>query len=407
MSWSDKVTLILAVTSRELTSIFRGKAERLLFVWTSLLFVPLITLGALVSFLLMRTPDVLHPVRTAMSTADAKQLSSLAASMRTFPEVALIMVDDPQAAFASQKCDAVITKSSESQLNITARTYAMRKQLYRVIDAARMRTIKNLVHNESVLHMVPYVVVDLSMEQYNLDSTIFKQAIIAVYAITFVYALLWLIPGIDIIRFDYMSNNLYANLCLPVSGTVLAAGKLLCGIVMTLLPTLLSAVAFMVSLIVALFAALDYFASGVGMDVVSFLPSLDFPFEQIILLPTIIIAAIAFLYATLMVIIFGFRGQRLGFFLSTNSLLLFGPLEIAYGIVTPSGQLWPAMIPFFGLANIVRQIAEDKLTLVSCTVALCSTFIATVLLLMIAGKLYSAEPSWRAWFGRKQQRASI
>lgn len=400
MLWLNPFVLMLIVARRELTTILRGKAERLLFIWTSLLFVPLLTVGLFTAFLLLRTTEILHPVNIAISRQQEPELRHLVQSLRAFPEVHVEVVDDPKKCFDAKTCDGIMTKTKD-ELQIVTHTGVQRRHVARAFDGAKLQAIKQLVRNENIIQLLPYLVVELSDDQYHVESELFRQSIIAMYVVAYLYSLLWLIPAIDIVRFDFLNNNLFPNVCLPVSMSVVVGGKLLSGIVMTLLPTLLSSIAFIGSMLIAGAVIFDYYAGGVGWDAVSFLPTFKFPISELLLLPCIVVFAVAVLHAWLMLVVYFFQGQRLAFFVSTNSLFVLGPLAVAYGASIPVNEVWPTLVPFFGLAAVVRQIADQQVNPISCSFAFLSTLLATAFLVWVASKCYTVESPIRLLFRRR------
>jgi hypothetical protein len=389
MSFLSQLRLVFTVARRELTSILRGRAERILFIWSSLLFVPLITIGLLTGFLLLRTHEVLHPVKLAMTRNDVVQFKHFVMYLGEFPEIQLFVRADPRECFKNNVCDAYLDTSDPNNVKVTAQTFAQRASVQRVLDVTKIRALKQILPEEFDKLAHPYKYEGAKRQERDVENS--RHLVLALYISTYIYSVLWLIPAVDIIRFDFLQNNLFANLCLPVPRTIISAGKLLSGVVMAMLPTMLSGLAFLSSAAVAVLIAFEYYTAGAGIQLSGILPRIHIPALDLWMLPLILIAAVAFLHAWLMTVIFFFRGQRIAFFISTNSLFVLGPLAVLFGTVSPISEMWPNAVPFFGMAALVHQLIENHMTLASALVSFSSTFACTALLVWLSGKFYRLE----------------
>lgn len=404
MASFEQFRLMLAVARRELTSILRGKAERLLFIWTSLLFVPLVTAGMLTAFLGMRTTDVLHPVRVALPSSQRVELSNLAEVLKNYPEVQVSIVESPERCLSDGNCDATLRMDSKDKLSVSCENYAVQRRFGRVLESARGQAFRQITSG-SMEGVLPFYITEVTADQYRQRADYLRQCLVAVYVLVYLYSVLWLIPAIDIVRFDFLQNNIYANLCLPVPMRVVTGGKVLSGIVMTLIPTALSSIAFFASCVAALLIGVDYYSGGSALENFNFVPRLALPMQELLLLPVVIISAIGFLHAWLTLVVVFFQGQRIASAMSTTSLFVFAQLEVAYGFFIPTHSIIGNCVPFFGLATVVHQILDSNLTWAGCALAIVSTWIAIGVLINMAGKCYRLE-SWTRWFARRPRAQS-
>lgn len=392
MTSLEQIPLIFTVAKRELTSILRGRAEQLLFIWASMFFVPFVTVAILTGFLISRSTEILQPLHVALPASQSAQLHSLAAAFHALPDIDVVVAADPKLLFEEHKVDAYLQfDTSADKLQLWNRDYNVGRQLSHAIDEARVGALKKVVDAQTIGTLVPNGISSISIERYKERMRYMRGVVAAIYLMTYLYAVLWLIPAIDIIRFDFMQNNVYANLCLPISMRTVISGKLVSGVVITLLPTVLSSVAFLISVVAAGVVAFDYFTGGLGFLMFS-VPRMDVPWAVFIPFPFIIIAAVAFLHAWLMTVVVFFKGERIAFLLSTTSLFLFAQLSVAYGIFSDPRAVWLDAVPFFGLASLAHQIIEAKAEPLGMVLAFGSTLAAIVGLVLFAARSYRLEP---------------
>lgn len=389
----DNLRFMLVVARRELTSILRGRAERFLFIWTSLLFVPLATVGILTMFLFMRSTDVLQPKAVAIPAQRQLELRHFIATLNTFPELALKIEDDPKRCFEQLRCDAFILQDKDGAMLLTSRNHSTQQQLKRVMDAARLQVLKQLSNNAKVSSVIPLQVMETSTEQYKLESEYMRHVVIGLYVFACLYSVIWLIPAIDIVRYDYLHNNLRINLCLPVPMAIVIGGKLISGTVITLIPAVLSAIAFAGSAAVALAIMFEYFEGGFDLLSLPLSATPQLPLSDLLLLPFVVVSGIAFLHAWLMMVVIFFQGQRLAVFVSTTSLFILSQLAVMYGVTVPSDLIWANAVPFLGLGTLVHQTLDGNLTVLGSIIAFGSTFALTAVMVRKAGTFYTLE-SW-------------
>ena len=408
------VRLMFAVANRELTSILRGKAERLLFIWTSMLALPLITLGVLAVFLMLRTTDILSPARIAIATADARsaEVQRLISDLRGAPDLILLVVDDPANALTEDKCDVVLTPDfAHNSLKLTSNNAVVERTADRAIELARRKAVSQVLPGNDAGSVFAYSIHLESMYR-SISRQAGRQLVIgAVYALAFLYASVWLIPAIDVVRFDFLHNNIYANLSLPVPMNVVTGGKLLSGIVITLLPTVLSGVSFAFSAALGAVAFIDYYGANMTAGALSmqdiFGATGTVPWAELALLPWLLLLSIGFLHSWLTMVVVFLQGQRLSFSAALFSLLLWVQFYLAFGAFAPADALWVNAVPFFGLAACVHQITVSRLTLLGLVLASVSTMLLTVFFVARAGAFYSLEPwSVRSRAIRKLQTAA-
>jgi hypothetical protein len=407
VSLLTNVQLMFIVARRELTSILRGKAERLLFLWTSLFLLPLITLGALTVFLIMRTTDVLHPVRLAvpMKQMQHPETRGMLDALRAFPEVEIVPSNDPRAAMEEGRADAAMKTDGVGAFEFVTRTDSAKEVLRRSADAARRRMMLKFATADHK-SFSSFWSSRVEFDQYKFQMDGFRYGIITLYMLGLGYSLIWLIPAIDVVRFDFLQNNIFANLSLPVPMFVVIGGKLISGIVITLLPTLLSGIAFVFSMMVAVVVVLDYVVGGLSGSSMSFadfhLPMLQVPWLEIFILPIVVLLAVAFLYSWLMVIVMFFQGQRLSFLTSSLTLLILTQFAYVFGMLSPTKEIWPNAIPFFGVAAVIHQIVERDFSVWGFLLTCASTIAATVYLNVLAARFYTLEEfsRWFRWLRR-------
>jgi hypothetical protein len=400
MAWLRPFSMLLLVAHRELTSIFRGRAERFLLIWTPLFFVPLLTIVMLSAFLVLRTSELLDPMRVSISRADATSLGSFVETMKTFPDVRLLVEDDPNSCYQTGRCNAQITLVPSGHMKIKSDTDVVRARLTRAVERARMQVLEKIAHQNNVEYTMPMAVVAIPLDQFRLDAQTSGKIVLLFYGFAYLYVLVWLIPAIDIIRFDFQNDNLFANLSLPVRMFDVVAGKLVAGVIITLVPTILSVIAIIGSGAIAVAAAYSYYVGDLSIDAFSFAPAFSsVPLLKVVYLPPILLAATAFLYAWLMMIVYLFKGQRMAFFLSINSLVLVAPLALIYGATVPLNQFWPAVVPFFSLAVLARLSVEQSLTATVGAAGFGSTLAGTIVLIWAASKFYRLEPRVGELFG--------
>lgn len=389
---------MFTVARRELTSIFRGKAERILFLWMSMFLLPILTLALLTVFLVIRTTDILSPVRVAVakSQANTAAVRGLADAIRSYPEIVVSVTPDPAALLAQHGCDATLTSDSTGNLLFETRDAGIERTLLRIVNAARGQAFLKFVHQSDLGTRYPVRVYSESLEQYQFQSDWLRQGVIALFVVGYLYAVVWLIPAIDVVRSDFLQNNLYANLCLPVPMRIITGGKLLSGLVVTLVPTVLFAVAFIFSMLLLFVVFFDYYSGGIVGGAVTLadfeLPAFQLPLQEILLCPLVIFVAIAFLHAWLMLVIVMLQGQRLSFMISVVSVFGWAQLGIIFGAVTPSSALWPDFVPFFGLAAVMHQLLDQRFSLLGLCAALASTVFGICFLVGLAGRFYRLEP---------------
>lgn len=398
MPFLSDLHFMLLVARRELTSVFRGKSERILFLWMSMFLLPVLTVGLLTVFLVIRTTDILSPVRIAIaqSQTNTPAVRGLADAIRGYPEIVVSVTPDPPALLAQHGCDATLIDDGKGNLTIDSRDAGIQRLLLRVVNAARGQAFIKFVHQSDFDTHMPYRVYSESIEQYISQSDWLRQGVIALFVVGYLYAVVWLIPAIDVARSDFLQNNLYANLCLPVPMRIIAGGKLLCGLVVTLVPTVLFAIAFIFSMLLLSVVFLDYYNGGImggAMSMVDFeLPAFQVPLLEILLCPLVIFFSIAFLHSWLMFVIVLLQGQRLSFMISIVSLFMWAQLGIVFGAVAPTRELWPDFVPFFGLAAVMHQLLDQRFSLLGLCAALVSTFVGICFFVSLTGRFYRLEP---------------
>jgi len=397
---------MLVVARRELTSILRGRAERFLFIWTSLLFVPLATVGILTIFLFMRTTDVLQPKVLAIPSAGQQELRHFIATLRTFPEFAVKIEDVPKKCFEQKQCDAFIQQDPDGGMVLTSRSFSTHKQLTRVMDAARLQVLKQVSNSTNVNSLLPLQVMETNSEKFKMESEYLRHVVIGLYVFACLYCVVWLIPAIDIVRYDFLHNNLHVNLCLPVPMTVVIGGKLISGVVMTLIPTVLSSLSFIGSAVVALAIMFEYLASGVDVLSMPLSAAPRLPFAELLLLPFVIVSGLAFLHAWLMMVVIFFQGQRLAVFVSTTSLFILAQMAVMYGVSLPSDLIWANAVPFLGLASLVHEALDGRLTMLGSIIAFGSTFVLTAVMVHMAGTFYTLESWSQRWANSRRAKYS-
>lgn len=393
------VRLMFAVAKRELTSILRGNAERFLFIWTPLLTLPLVTLSLVTVFLMLRTTDILSPARLAVSRSDAETpaVTRIMSDLRSAPDVRVVVVDKPFDVLAQNGCDAVLSPEfGDNTLQLTSNNMVVERIVSRALEAARRRAVPAVLPGKSVSDLFTYSMRWEPMSKHGRKAPI-QEVVGALYILAFAYAAMWLIPAIDVVRFDYLHNGIYANLSLPVPMRVVIGGKLLCGLAVTLLPTVLSGVSFAFSAVVALAIFTDYYLGcGLAEGLRHMQRIFDvgpLPLVELSLIPLVVIAGVAFLHAWLMLVVVFLRGHRMSFMLSVYSLGAWAVLAFCFVSVVPHDALWPQLFPLLGLTVCVKQMMLSEFSPVSFLLPVVSTVLGTVFLVVRAGELYSLE-SW-------------
>lgn len=416
--WSN-LRLMLTVAKRELTSILRGKAERFLFIWTSMLALPLITLAVLTLFLMLRTTDILSPARVgvARSAAGSAQGARMIADLHRAPDVIVEVMDDPSAALRTNKCDAVLEPDfSQNTLRLTSNNIIIERIVSRALENARREQMATVVPSDRdgadgarASSVFAYSVHLESLYRYTAMHSGMQTLVAALYCVAFLYASVWLIPAIDVVRFDFLHNNIYANLSLPVPMNVVTGGKLISGIAITLLPTVLSGIAFAFSATLASVVFIDYYAGGTAggvMTVQDIFGTSAIPFMELVLLPWILVLAVAFLHSWLMMVVVFLQGQRLSFSASLFSLLMWVQFAVMFGMLVPPNALWADAVPFFGLAACVKQMTYGHLSFLGLLLASVSSLLVTALFVARAGAFYSLEP-WAARVRANARRGAV